>query len=97
MALPVQVRLGAPPLRMIMSIDIHSEIQETRDTRIRLLAEIEVLEYILKQIDIKRSESMQLDKIEVMVERFDCFSELYSLTNEKLKDAEIFLESISND
>lgn len=34
-----------------MSIDIHSEILETRDTRIKLLAEIEVLEEILEQIN----------------------------------------------
>ena len=46
-----------------MSIDAYSEIQETRDTRIRLLAEIEILEYILKQIDRKQSESLELDKI----------------------------------
>lgn len=50
-----------------MSIDIHSEILETRDTRIKLLAEIEVLEEILEQI------------------------------NKMKKDAEIFLESMSND
>ena len=80
-----------------MSIDAYSEIQETRDTRIRLLAEIEILEYILKQIDRKQSESLELDKIETIVERFDCYSELHFLINKKLNDSEIFLEQISND
>ena len=80
-----------------MSIDAYSEIQETRDTRIRLLAEIEILECILKQIDRKKSESLELDKIETIVERFDCYSELHSLINKKLNDSEIFLEQISND
>lgn len=46
-----------------MSIDVHSEIQETRDTHIELLAQLEVIEYILKKIDIIK------DDIEDCLER----------------------------
>ena len=65
MVLPVQVRLGAPPLwRMIMSIDIHSEIEEARDTRIRLAAKIEVLEELLEEINnIKKAAEIVLEGI----------------------------------
>ena len=50
-------------LRIIMSIDVHSEIQETRDTHIELLAQLEVIEYILKKVDIIK------DDIEDCLER----------------------------
>ncbi len=49
---------------MIMSIDIHSEIEEARDTRIRLAAKIEVLEEILEEINnIKKGAEIVLEGI----------------------------------
>tara|TARA_R100000353_G_scaffold128997_3_gene91634 strand:+ start:2346 stop:2594 length:249 start_codon:yes stop_codon:yes gene_type:complete len=60
---------GSSPARgttlgITMSIDIHSEIEEAKDTRIRLAAKIEVLEDLLEEINnIKKAAEIVLDGI----------------------------------